>query len=93
MRKPVHTHFAKSSWTDYIRGTVYHVISHDRRVADKLLHDYQVEAARGFWFQRRALKAVCCSSCALQDIADIVTRTQVNAIWYTVEGYKLTICS
>ncbi|XAO26948.1 hypothetical protein I312_105789 [Cryptococcus bacillisporus CA1280] len=38
-------------------GTVYHVISHDRRVADKLLHDYQIEAARGFWFQRRALKA------------------------------------
>ncbi|OXG39367.1 hypothetical protein J010_07025 [Cryptococcus neoformans] len=38
-------------------GTVYHVISHDRRAADKLFHDYQVEAAGGFYFQRRALKA------------------------------------
>lgn len=38
-------------------GTVYHVISHDRIVADKLFHDYQIEAARGFCFQRRALKA------------------------------------
>lgn len=80
MRKPVQTHFAKSAWTDYIRGTVYHVISHDRRVADKLFNDYQVEAARGFLFQRRALKVVRCSSCALQNVFDIVTRTRVNAI-------------
>lgn len=88
MREPMHIS-PKSSWTHNIRGTVYHVISHDRRAADKLFHDYQVEAASGFYFQRRALKAVCWSWHALRNVANTVVRTLVGA--YSIEQKAINL--
>ncbi|WVQ94541.1 hypothetical protein IAU59_001620 [Kwoniella sp. CBS 9459] len=40
-------------------GKVYHLVSSQSVIADKLFEEYQREAASGGWFQRRPIKAVC----------------------------------